>query len=314
MIFGPEQSLVYSGVNTKPIEEQILKYYIQTDEARDYDSQLRLVTRDTDFKIYALVSGKEFNPKPFILPLRMEHNGDKFIVFDARPSTRYDQRQSMAVVNNVPLYRRDLYLAYFQALWQEVGASEILRLGNLQIKVFASWINETISKRFALDAEQSMNLLILSAYYYTSLFVDAGKLDKGRSALIISRALNLDARFVNSLLERVEIIADLDTFITVLPDVLVTERLNGLTIDVFISMLAGSWFGANNSILVGIALEYPPTFVTMLYLGLTDKSTKLSGISKLALRFERDRLAQEFITVINNNFRNDLDTELTYKW
>lgn len=314
MLFGPEQSLVYSGTNTKPIEENLIKHYIQTNQAQDYDSQLRLVTRDSEFKVYALVAGKEVNVKPFIMPLRLDYNGDKFIVFDARPSTRYDQRQSIAIINNQPLYRRDLLLSYFQGLWQDVGAGEVLRIGNFQIKVFATWINETISKRFALDAEQSLNLLILSAYYYLNLFVEPGKLDKGRCSLIISRALNLDGRFVNALLERVDVVDSLETFISVLPDVLVTERLTGLTVDIFIAMLAGSWFGANNSILVGVALEYPPTFVTLLYLGLTDKSTKLSGIAKLALRFERDRLAQEFATTINSILRAEVDTELTYKW
>lgn len=312
MLFSPHETLVASGTNTKQIEDQLLKYYILTDYATTPSCQLRKVTTDeSDVIVYALVAGRDIEPKPFINPLRIEYQDTYFTVFDARPSTRYDTRMGQAVVNNVGLYRREMYRAFFQMVWQDMGADEILRLGMFQTKVFSVWVAEGLTRRLGLDPEQNMQLMVYAGYFHLSQFTEPGKTDKRKIAVVLARIFRLDIRYTEDLLERVGDIIDLQSFVDTLPDFLQTDRVMGISVDLMVGLFAGSWIGPNNALLVGMSLEYPPYFVTMMYLSLTDRSAKINNLSKIALRFERESLAQEFAAVttrfLSTNLHHDLN-------
>lgn len=301
MFQTPEQTTIFSGIKNTEIKQQLMKYMITTERGSTHGSQLLLLSdQHDDFFIFGLTAGNDIDPKPFFNPIEWNEGDDTFMVVDLRASTRWDRANFEAKVSNVPLFRRDIIRTIMQSLWSGNGANEILRLGNFQVKLFANWINDTISRRFALDGQQSLTLTILAAYYYLCLFTDSHKVDNHRTALVINRSLNISMSYINEQLDKVEPYSDITSFLASLPEALVTERLAGLNIDVFISLLAGSWFGANNSLLVGTALEYPPNFVTLAYLGLTDKGSRLAGLSKLALRFERDNNTKEFVKMVSD--------------
>ena len=182
-------------------------------------------------------------------------------------------------------------------MWVGDGPQEILNLGHFQVQIFATWVSELFARRFALDAEQQVRISILAAFYYLCLFTDDKEADLRRFIPIISKVCTTGTSFVIDTLRDVDHIQDLEALLDTIKTSLDTERLDGVGIDVMITMLSGSWFGPNNAILVGIALEYPPMWNTLLYLSLTDQSVRANGIAKIALRKQRDSMAREYVSI-----------------
>ena len=249
-----------------------------------------------DWFVYGLGEGSLVNVKPFINPVKFDYGDDTYIVIDMRTSTRWDRTTAKPVISNRALFRRDMVRVLLESMWVGDGPQEILNLGHFQVQIFATWVSELFARRFALDAEQQVRISILAAFYYLCLFTDDKEADLRRFVPIISKVTTTGAAFVIDTLRDIDHIQDLEALLDTIKTSLDTDRLEGVGIDVMITMLSGSWFGPNNDILVGIALEYPPMWNTLLYLSLTDQSVRANGIAKIALRKQRDSMAREYVS------------------
>lgn len=250
-----------------------------------------------DWFVYGLGEGSLVNVKPFINPVKFDYGDDTYLIIDLRTSTRWDRATGKPVISNRPLFRRDMVRVLMESVWIGDGPQEILNMGHFQIQIFATWISELFARRFALDAEQQVRISVLAAFYYLCLFTDDDQADLRRFVPIISKVTSTGSTFVIDTLRDVEYIRDLEALLDTIKSTLQTDRLEGVGIDVMITMLSGSWFGPNNAILVGIALEYPPMWNTLLYLSLTDQSVRANGIAKIALRKQRDMTAREYVSI-----------------
>ncbi len=250
-----------------------------------------------DWFVYGLGEGSLVNVKPFINPVKFDYGDDTYIIIDMRTSTRWDRTTSKPVISNRTLFRRDMVRVLMESMWVGDGPQEILNLGHFQVQIFATWVSELFARRFALEAEQQVRISILSAFYYLCLFTDDKEADLRRFVPIISKVTTTGTTFVIDTLRDIDHIQDLEALLDTIKTSLDTDRLEGVGIDVMITMLAGSWFGPNNAILVGIALEYPPMWNTLLYLSLTDQSVRANGIAKIALRKQRDSMAREYVSI-----------------
>lgn len=265
------------------------------------DSQFIDIQKDVsdDWVVLGLAEGPYISPKPFFNPVKFDLDDITYFVIDVRTSTRFDRMSNRPVISNQPLFRRDMIRVLLESVWVGNGPNDILNLGHYQIQVFATWIAEMFAKRFALDAEQQVRISVLAAFYYLCLFVDAERADLRRFIPVIGKVTQTGVPFVMDTLSNVEFIGDVQQFLDTVKTTLETDRLEGVEIDILITMLAGSWFGANNSVLVGIALEYPPVWNALLYLSLTDRTHRASGIAKIALRRERDQIAREYVSIVS---------------
>ena len=250
-----------------------------------------------DWFVYGLGEGSLVNVKPFINPVKFDYGDDTYIIIDMRTSTRWDRTTAKPVISNRALFRRDMVRVLLESMWVGDGPQEILNLGHFQVQIFATWVSELFARRFALDAEQQVRISILAAFYYLCLFTDDKEADLRRFVPIISKVTTTGAAFVIDTLRDIDHIQDLEALLDTIKTSLDTDRLEGVGIDVMITMLSGSWFGPNNAILVGIALEYPPMWNTLLYLSLTDQSVRANGIAKIALRKQRDSMAREYVSI-----------------
>lgn len=250
-----------------------------------------------DWHVLGLGEGPIVNVKPFLNPVRFDYGDDSYVIIDVRNCTRHDRLNNRPVISNPSLFRREMVRVLLESIWIGDGPNDILNMGHYQIQVFSTWIGDMFARRFALDAEQQVRISILAAFYYLCLFTEAERADLRRFIPIIAKVTMTGAPFVMDTLREMEYIGNLEEFIGAIQTTLQTDRLDGLGIDVVITMLAGSWFGPNHAILVGIALEYPPMWNALLYLSLTDRSTRASGIAKVALRRERDQMAREYVSI-----------------
>lgn len=309
MLYGPEESIIFKAMKNDQAVEAVYRFIKEHPEGAD---QLLVVSNSRDsHSVLALCADAPVTAKPFFLPLVYPLNQHTYYVFDARAMTRWDRHEHRTVISNPGLYRREVIRTVLQATWQQEGPNALLRLGTFQVKLFTSWVTEQISRRFGLDGEQQMTLSVVVAYYYLSLFTHHKDIDRDRTAIIISRALNLSLAYVQTHLTRIDVVRNAPELLEQLPEVLMSTRIAGLSLDVLIAMLSGTWFGANNTYLIASAIEYPPTFITLAYLALTDKSTKISGLAKLAQRYEREQSCKEFITLTSRLLESEVVGEIS---
>lgn len=299
------ETTINQGIKLDTVIEQLRKHIIQM--RNDQENQFLIMQENVhdDYYILGLGAGPHIDPKPWTVPIEITVDDDTYLVIDVRTSTRYDRYKQTPVISNPQLYRRDQILTILQMLWMDEGSNAILRLGNYQITVFANWIAGLINRRFALDAGQQIKLTVLTAYYYLCLFTEKDKIDINRTAPLIGKALNTNVSYILEVLDDVDHIGDVLQYLDAVNKVLATERISGLTPDLLIALLSGSWFGPNHSVLVGMAIEYPPVFCSLLYLGLTDRGTKLAGISQIALKRERDPIAREFVRITSDTLKDE---------
>lgn len=309
MFQRPENTTIGGGMGSEQLADLIKQNLIRNDNEIGSASQLMIVgSAHDDYYICGFVEGKGINPKPFINPVTFNHGDDTFLVFDARPMTRFDRRENKHVVKDPTNFKRDVTRVVLQSIWTDEGPRAILRLSiAFQVKIFTRWVADTLSMRYALAGDQAGKLAVLCAFYYLCLFTDAKSVDKRKTALIITRALHLNMNYVEEVLHNVDYITDLPSFIDIVNSTLETERLRGLNYEVMVTLLKGTWFGVNSAIIVATALEYPPTFVSMLYLSLTDASTRISGLARLALGYEKDPAAKDFKQLTENLLKVEID-------
>lgn len=299
MFIMSRDTTINKGVVDSAAAEDVKRHVIQY--LNDNDHQFITIQRGVydDWFVLGLAEGPYINPKPFAMPIKFDYGDDTFIVVDVRSSTRFDRGTAQPVISNQPLFRRDMIRTLIESIWVGNGANDILNLGHYQIQVFATWVAEMFTRRFALDAEQQVRLSVLAAFYYLCLFADKDTVDLRRFLSIITKVTNTNTVFVMDTLRDVDHVSTIDEFLALIIRTLNTDRLAGLGVDVFITLLAGSWFGPNHAVMVGVALEYPPMWNTLLYLSLTDRTTRASGIAKIALRRERDAMAREYVSLMS---------------
>lgn len=256
--------------------------------------------------LFALSTGKDYDPKPFPHPVRFIDDEDYITIFDARTSTRFDRTTGEPVVNNSALFRRDLIIAILEDLWISEGPKEVLRLGHMQVYSFAFWIANIITRRFALDPAQQIKLTIIAAYYYICLCYPEKEVPELRSAVtVIARSLGMAASYILTTADNLPYMGDIHTFVEVVVDQLETDRLSGFTADILATLLAGTWFGPNNSLLVATAIEYPPVFASLVYLSLTDRANRGTGLAGIVLKKERDPMAVEFLKMTSSLLKTE---------
>ncbi|BDH16621.1 MAG: hypothetical protein [Bacteriophage sp.] len=295
MFSQSRDTTINKGVNDTQVINELTEHFIKVRNGGE--SQLITIQSDKhdDWFVYGLGDGPHVSVKPFTSPVKFDYDDFTLIIIDMRTSTRWDRQLSKPVLRDAALYRRDATRVLFEQGWLGDGPQEILNLGSYQVQTFCTWIAEMFARRFALDADQQARIQVISGFYYLCLFSEPQRFDPQRTVPILAKVTRLGVPYILETLNGIEYIGNLEELLTTILDRLQTDRLNGLSVDVMVTMLGGSWFGPNAAMLVGIALEYPPMWNTFLYLGLTDRSTKISGIAKLALRKEHDPATKEYI-------------------
>ncbi len=310
MFLSARDTTINKGIKENSTIESLREHLIRT---RAYgESQFITIQEDriSNFTILGLGDGTFITPKPFVHPVVIEHEGHRYLVIDVRTCAKYNKMEQIVKITNPALFRREIIRSVLESIWINDGANDILHLGTFQIQVFGKWVSEVISRRYGLDPEQQLQVQVIAAFYYTCLFVDSESVDLRRFISVITRATKTNTNFILETLRDVEYIPNVEAFLATIRETLVTDRLDGLELDVFITMLAGSWFGPNHGILVGTALEYPPLWCTLLYLSLTESVNRATGIGKVALRFERDPTSREFLGALNMLLMNNTTIDI----
>lgn len=218
----------------------------------------------------------------FVHPVVNEASGEPLIYMDVRPYGRQSASNFEFEVTNQDGYAAARLRGRLQQIWTNGGQSS-LRNMKLPAMAFPAWLAGAIVKRLNLGPAEQAKITILAGIYYLSLFRDEDGNDKGDKAAVVAqvaRNTGIKPQVVEEVVSRVRYIADIIDFCQVVKEELNNVRLHNLNTATLYPIMGGTWYGANAAEIVAVALEHPPTWVTMVYQAATARSYYHSGLAK----------------------------------
>ncbi len=223
---------------------------------------------------------------------------DWYVAVDMRPYGKFDTVQHKYVIRQASEYKVMLLRARLQSIWVNDGP-RFLRDYPMAMGVFSSWISEQAGRKFGLGPLEQMNLAILAATYYASMFEETFSLqdnDRTRLMGVIVRATGTKADSVLPVLDQIETLNGVSDFLEQAPIVTGSIRLKELNLPVLHGLVFGTWFGgANAKETVASALEHPPTWLALLSGAVTEQSYHNSGLAKITQRSSYRNQSKDFV-------------------
>lgn len=298
MNISPYSTLAAGHYPLQTIKAQLAKALTQGELC--YDNQL------TGDKVALVVGAKDAtcDVSPFSHPIEFESaGGEKWIAIDIRlvAGMRQSVEESFTVRNRSEyglLVRR----AILQKAWSAGAYDDLRNISPLTVAVFARWIPSTLSRRFGIDPSVELDLSIITAFYFLCLFEADTHIDEAeRSRFIaqVSRAVNTNYERCEQVLREVPHMGTLVEYCRVVREAGLSTRLERYEPAVILPLLTGSWFGNQTREFVAVSLEHPPTFLTLIYSAIADRTYYQT---KLATLVNRSFNKGDTLRVFETNF------------
>jgi hypothetical protein len=247
-------------------------------------------------KIVAIGQGAREVP-PFGQPILKEDFGRADapeVAIDARNFTAVDKRSNLNVVRNAAEMELAITKAALSQMWVDdidrEGHSTFHRMTTAPMFCYAAWISRALGQRRGLDREQVARLSILAAYYFGCLcYTEEAFEQGGREAIMVSIARNLKmekwVNLIKTVTDDLGYMHSISDFTAVMGAAVGTVRLDefGKTPTLLYNFTAGVWFGNNAAETLRVAIEHPPTFVSLVYASVASKSYSTSTLAKIAI-------------------------------
>lgn len=225
----------------------------------------------------------------------------------------FDARELMSVVNynDKVKNKMEFNFQYLRTAIQNyafcAGGKSLLDISTLPISIFASWISENIGRRYNLQPGEQYFLSIYSAIYYVSLFEEKDRFseeDVQRFTAIISQAVNAKAEDVFSVFdtidnENIELI-NITKFCAGMHIASTSIRLKDIRPAVLYTILQSTWFGYNYRENIPVALEHPPTWMTLIAAAVSERGYSKSGIAAITERRSYNEKRENYIRSLFN--------------
>lgn len=225
---------------------------------------------------------------------------ETYMVSDCRgfmPAKPIDNTGKLVIKNSTE-YTFTKVRTLLSSHWYKKNTEDFKHLSPILTGVYASWVSEAISRRFALDAQDQLYIAILAGYYYQSLFYtysDFDDQDRAKIATVVARATRADIEVVLEIVERFAHMEQLYDFCEAVKAVTDNPRLDEFNTALLVTMIATSWFGMNAREIAAVSLEHVPTFVMMIYSCFTDRSYNRTPLAKIAEKYKGNKGADSFV-------------------
>lgn len=181
---------------------------------------------------------------------------------------------------------------------------DFLSVGDFATKSFAAWVTQAIVLRLGLDFGQSAILSALTTIYYLQLHhteeVQKDPAHQDRMFVRASRTLaRIDPLTLRASIGDIPVLNNIQDYVTWVQRVLQSARVEQLTVG-FLYIALGASYGPAYREHVAVALEYPPTFIAMLYTAVTDRGYSKTGLGKTAEKLINRDNHKEFVKNVNH--------------
>lgn len=217
-----------------------------------------------------------------------------WVVLDLRNYVRVSNNGEDYEVRNESEYRLALIKYILSSLWG-VGKQSSLYSLELAHFSFASWLSDNLASKFGLGLGDQIRLRTLAALYYGRLFSDTIEDDELDKLLIRTKKDMVVPELLKEIHEMAGDMSTIDDFCKMCYKVTGNIRLQGLDYVVLSNIISGNWLGAHGKELSLLALEHPPTWISLVYASVTQRAFKRSFITTIVEKQSKRGKDSDFI-------------------
>lgn len=206
------------------------------------------------------------------------------VFVDVRPFGSYDPSSGRWLARQPWEYALTMMRAQLSYIWANRDVSLLRDISPVPAKLFGMWLGNAVSHQYGLSPLERHQLIMLSTYFYYTLFFDGEEFDqrdKQRFVAMITRACGASAEDVFAMLEKIPPIKNLAGLAEAMKVMTGSIRLNDFALGSLVGVVLPTWQGLNSKEIVNVALEHPPTWISILVAAIMEKNYKNSAIGRL---------------------------------
>ncbi len=251
-------------------------------------------TKLTPVMLYGL-SDVEKDITPFNHPII--NKDAKWIALDLRNVVKLSSDKESFEVRNDSEYNLSLQRFILTGMWA-VGKQSSLYSLKFPHFCFASWLSENLTKKFGLDLNNQLQLRVLALIYYSKLFTNDYNEDDFGKLIVRLKEDIMVPKLIEEVHEKIGELENIDDFCKACYDVTGNIRLKNLDSNVLINTLANNWIGLNGKELVLLSLEHPPTWISLVFAALTQRSFSKNVIGTIVEKLNKKGSGDEFLKAL----------------
>lgn len=286
-----------SIIDTKVVSAKIVESFIQDELYKEN------IGVDNGLKVKPVyVTGyyeSENNIPMFTHPVLVQYKGTDYLCTDLRlyinTKGYKDTKNIIDNIRNRTEYNFMRSMSIMTLAWLN-GSTGYIK-DNLKFAgvVFSVNVSEAITRAYSLDPNDRLRLNVLSYLYYRSLFLSA-KENIDENFLVTEyeiaevqcmKAFGISNRFFRDTIYNIPKLLTVNDYIEAIKVSLDNTRLTNFNIVVLLTLIKNSWYGNNAKDYITVSLEYPPTWLAIVYTALNEKTYKSSMIYKIIERLKK---------------------------
>jgi len=225
---------------------------------------------------------------------------NKWIALDLRNFVKKSTDNYNYEIKNESEYNLNLHRFILTGMWF-VGKQSNIYNFKFPHFIFASWLSENLTRKFGLDLSNQLQLRILAFIYYSHLFTENYSRDDFDKLLIRSKEDSIVPKLIEEVNSRVTTeLKTIDDFCKDCYEVTGNIRLKDFNYQVLLNILTNNWFGDTGKELTILSLEHPPTWVSLVYASLTQKSFKKAFIATIVDKLNKRGKGDDFLTALSS--------------
>jgi hypothetical protein len=255
-------------------------------------------------EIVMALTGPDKDIQPFAHPLIMHGRDfgffDDTVVFDARGFVR------VGLDGSVTISQPDEFAMHVlrARLTRYVEANHYANLeavGTFPLQVFVNWLGQILTRRLSLDPQAQHQTMAIIAIYYISLFKEPNELTNlsdssiAKTAQLINRLFRIDAELVVNLLRTMPPITNVTNLVVALKEHGGSIRFENLSVALLYTIIGGSWFGSQAKEVLAVALEHPPTWISIVATALTSRGYRNTPIAEQVERVNKQDAGNDYL-------------------
>lgn len=241
----------------------------------------------------------------FTHPMYLENSQVRGMYIDARSLVSRNRQTGEIKINSIADYNMLRARATLENIWRRESPM-LFRSMSFPASVYAQWLAENIQKQFGLEPENQYKLTIFAAWFYYSQFSDdeaPNDNDYVKVCQLITKATGVPVAKVMEILDGQSYVKGIADFCARAEEVTGSVQLRGFSSIVIYPLLNQTWFSANSTEVVPVALEHIPTFLAMCQSAVTEHAYSRSRLSKMAERVPAKNASREFVLQMTATLR-----------
>lgn len=310
MVVQPYQTSLLEKTNIQSIKQGIETAYIQRDLVEMGGYEL-----ERDFDVFAIV-GKDNHERinAFFQPIMFEGLNKKdpnraVIVYDARPYEKMlsideisgDFKQGKIVGHNDSLNLLQM-TSVFMGIYRN-RPNTMVNLNEVPILTYGSLLTESIGRKLGLDPATQLNLMSCFHIFYASrAYLTLKSLEaiaeKNQFITALCRKTNGSSEIYKTILDTMNPEVDLANIVNLaeyIRNQKWSPRLDNLSAREIYALVMNAWIGQGNpKETMLVALEFPPTWISIVYLMNQGSFYQKTPIGQILKRLDRGNNMKNF--------------------